>query len=245
MSTAVISVPGEPRALWSRSNLVLQILCRGPGGSRWAPGRLLKETCPHFSDNVTGARPVVAGIPHGIRPEAVRCKGYRAGNGRVSAGFLQGLARGPATCRDPIHPCQRYIAYRGVSLLIVFYIKQHSLGGASCWQFNVGRHRWLIRSSRGWTRRSTGFESRLGEMFVVEFLHIGLQCSKLSIGLEYVVLSVALCTIKSPWSHSIRVEYSPDFGLLSVAILLLLYRKRHSAIFTLLTLFIYMASGLY
>ena len=33
------------------------------------------------------------------------------------------------------------------------------------------------------------------------------------------VLSMVLCTIKSPWRQSIRVGRSPDFGLLSVAIL--------------------------
>ena len=58
-------------------------------------------------------------------------------------------------------------------------------------------------------------------------------------------LSVVLCTRKNPWSHSIRVEHSPDFGLLSVKILPWLFRKRCKAIFTLLTLFIQLSSGLY
>ena len=33
------------------------------------------------------------------------------------------------------------------------------------------------------------------------------------------VLSMILCTIKNPWSHSIRVDHIPDFGLPSVTIL--------------------------
>ena len=45
-----------------------------------------------------------------------------------------------------------------------------------------------------------------------------IQCSKLFKGLECAVLSMVLCTIKNPWSHSIRVEYSPDIGLPSIAI---------------------------
>ena len=40
--------------LWSWSNRVLQILCRSSGGSRRAPARLSKETCPHFSESLRG-----------------------------------------------------------------------------------------------------------------------------------------------------------------------------------------------
>ena len=35
-----------------------------------------------------------------------------------------------------------------------------------------------------------------------------------------------LCIIKNLWSHSIKVEYNPKFGLPSIAILPWLYRKR-------------------
>ena len=52
------------------------------------PGRLSK------------ARPVPVGIPNGIRPGAVKCKVYRAGTTRASAGFLQGL---------PVVPTRGYI----------------------------------------------------------------------------------------------------------------------------------------
>ena len=40
-------------------------------------------------------------------------------------------------------------------------------------------------------------------MFVIEVVHI--QCSKFFEGLECAVMFVALCTIKTPWSYSIRV----------------------------------------
>ena len=44
---------------------------------------------------ITGARPVPVGIPNGTRPGAVKCKLYRAGTARASAGFLQGLSGVP------------------------------------------------------------------------------------------------------------------------------------------------------
>ena len=45
-----------------------------------------------FSENVTGARPVLVGISNGTRPGAVTCKVglYRAGICRVPAGPLRG-----------------------------------------------------------------------------------------------------------------------------------------------------------
>ena len=62
----------------------------------------------------------------------------------------------------------------------------------------------------------TGFESRPGRMCVIEIVHTVLQTVE-----RPGVCSVAtvLCTIKNPQSHSIRVEYSPDFGIPSVEIL--------------------------
>ena len=50
--------------------------------------------------------------------------------------------------------------------------------------------------------------------------------------MECTVLPMVLCTIKNPWSHSIRVGHSPLFGLPSVAILPWLCRKRRKTIFT-------------
>ena len=47
--------------------------------------------------------------------------------------------------------------------------------------------------------------------------HPHIQCSKLFKGLECVVLSIVLYTMKNPWNY--RVRYSTDFGFLSVAIL--------------------------
>ena len=49
--------------------------------------------------------------------------------------------------------------------------------------------------------------------------------------MEYAVLSMVLCTIMNPWSHSKRVGHCPDFGLPSVAILPWLCRKRRKAVF--------------
>ena len=49
-------------------------------------------------------------------------------------------------------------------------------------------------------------------------LCIYIQCSKLFKGLESVVLSTVMCTIKNPLSHSIRIEHSPELGLPSVAL---------------------------
>ena len=47
-------------------------------------------------------------------------------------------------------------------------------------------------------------------------LCICIQCSKLSKGLEYALLSMVLCTIKNPGTHSIRVEQNkvPTSGFL-------------------------------
>ena len=89
---------------------------------------------------------------------------------------------------------------------------------------------WLIRSGCGSRLSGTGFESRPGRIFVIEVPHI--QCSKLFTSLECIVLSMVLCTKNNPWSHSIRVGYSPDFGLPSVTILPWLCRKRRKPIFT-------------
>ena len=72
--------------------------------------RLSKETCPHLSESLTGARPLLASIRHGTRPGTVSCKGYRAGTASTSAGFLQGLSGVPARVYN-----------RDVSLLIVFF----------------------------------------------------------------------------------------------------------------------------
>ena len=62
------------------------------------------------------------------------------------------------------------------------------------------------------------------------------MCSKLSKGLECAVLLLTLCTIKNPWSHSRRVEHSPEFGPPSFAILPWLCWKRRKAIITTTTL---------
>ena len=64
----------------------------------------------------------------------------------------------------------------------------------------------------------TGFAwIRVPPARVIEIVDI--QSSKLSKDLECAVLSTVMCTIKNPWSYSIRVGHSPDFRLPSVAIL--------------------------
>ena len=83
-------------------------------------------------------------------------------------------------------------------LSIIFFSKTHSSGDASCWQYNIGRSQWLIRSSCFSKHRGTGFESRPGRMCVVEVVHI--QFPKLFKCLECAVLSMRLCTMKNPWS---------------------------------------------
>ena len=89
----------------------------------------------------------------------------------------------------------------------------------------------MAQSARLWleTQMYCGLESRTGRIFVIGVVHI--QCFKLLKGLECTVLPVVLCTIKNPWSHSLRVGRSPDFGLPFVAILQWLCRTRHKAIF--------------
>ena len=83
---------------------------------------------------------------------------------------------------------------------------------------------WFIRSGCGSKLRGTctcaRFESR-SRMFVIEDVHI--QCSKLFKGLECVVLSTVLCHIKN---NSMRVGYSPGFGLPFVTIITWVCRKR-------------------
>ena len=73
-------------------------------------------------------------------------------------------------------------------------------------------------------------DTNISLISVGHYVHI--QCSKLFKVLECTVLSMVLCTIKDPWSHSIKVRHSPDFRLPSVAILPWLCRKRRKAIFT-------------
>ena len=92
------------------------------------------------------------------------------------------------------------------------------------------RPRWLIRYRYGSKLRGTGLESRPGRIFIIEVVHI--QCSKLFKGLECAELCIVLCGIKSPWSHSIRVGHSLDFGLSFVVILQCLCIKRRKAIIT-------------
>ena len=66
-------------------------------------------------------------------------------------------------------------------------------------------------------------------ILVTEVVHI--QCLKQFKGLECALLSTVLCTIKNPFSLSIRVGHGPDFGLPSVAILPWFCGKRHKTIF--------------
>ena len=74
----------------------------------------------------------------------------------------------------------------------------------------------------------TSFESRSMRIFVIVAMHI--QCSKLFKGMECTVL--LWYQVKEPLkSFGIRVGHSPGFGLLSVAILPWLCRKRRKAIF--------------
>ena len=66
---------------------------------------------------------------------------------------------------------------------------------------------WPIRSCCGSKLRATGFKSWSGRMLVIEVVPI--QWSKLFKGMESAVMSMALCTIKNPWSYSIRLGHSP------------------------------------
>ena len=71
---------------------------RVPAGARPA----IRGDLSSFSENVTGARPGSVGIPHGTRPGPVKCKRYRAGTARASAGFCrasQGSRQG-YICQD-------------------------------------------------------------------------------------------------------------------------------------------------
>ena len=68
----------------------------------------------------------------------------------------------------------------------------------------------LIRSGCGLKLRGTGSVSRPGQIFVIGVVHI--QYTKLFKGLECAVLSIALCTIKNPWSHSTRLGFNADFA---------------------------------
>ena len=49
--------------------------------------------------------------------------------------------------------------------------------------------------------------------------------------LQPLLLFMALCTTENHWSNSMRVRHSPDFGLLSVAILPWLCRRRRKTVF--------------
>ena len=74
--------------------------------------------------------------------------------------------------------------------------------------------------------RGTESDAGSGRMFVIEVVHI--YFSKLFKGLGCAVLSMVLCIIKNPRSHSIRVGHSPEVGLPSVAIFPWLRRKRRN-----------------
>ena len=93
--------------------------------------------------------------------------------------------------------------------------------------------------------RGTGFESRPGQMFVSEVVHI--HCSNLFKGLEYAMLSTVglLYTARNPWSHSIRVEQTSDFRFSSVAIFPWICRNRHKAIFTRMWAIFFLYTELY
>ena len=78
-------------------------------------------------------------------------------------------------------------------------------------------HWWLIRSGCGSKLRGTAREFSPGRLFVIGVVHI--QCLKLFKGLECIVLSMVLCTMKNHWSHSKSVGHNPGFGFTSVAIL--------------------------
>ena len=127
--------------------------------------------------------------------------------------------------------CTRAPVTRGKATGRINYISMTHLllKLTNSFEYKCSRPRWLNRLGCGSKGRSTGFFiSTLGRMFFIGFVHI--QCSKLFKGLECTVLSMVLCTIKNPWSHSIRVGHSPGFGLSSVAMLPWLCRKRREAI---------------
>ena len=72
---------------------------RVPAGARPA----IRGDLSSFSENITGAGPVPVGIQNGTPPGAVKCKVYRAGTARASAGFLQGFSGVPTRvyiCQD-------------------------------------------------------------------------------------------------------------------------------------------------
>ena len=74
------------------------------------------------------------------------------------------------------------------------------------------------------------FESRSGRIFVIVVVHI--QCSKLFKCLEFTVLPIVLCAIKSLDVNRNKSRTYSGFVLPSVAILSRLCRKRRKAIFT-------------
>ena len=110
-------------------------------------------------------------------------------------------------------------------------LKQHGLTtGAGCVDdcddaTCCGRSWCLWLETQRWPTR---FDSPPGRMFVIEVVHK--QCSKLFKG----ILSMVLCTIKETMNkfENSTVEHSPDFRLLSVAILPCFCTKRRTAIFT-------------
>ena len=166
---------------------ILPEFWRVPAGA----ARLSKETCPQFSESLTGARPLLASIRHGTRPERYRVAppAHRQGYCMASQGSWQ-----------------RYIL-GCVPINCFFFNKTHSVGDASCWQYNipspdgsfgpvVARNAEVLGLHLG---RVGGSSSRL-----CIYIHISL-CSKLFKSLECAVLPMVLCTIKNPWSYSIRV----------------------------------------
>ena len=93
---------------------------------------------------------------------------------------------------------------------LLFYLFDATLIGTriSLFVFKITRpSRWPIRSCCVSKLRATGFKSWSGRMLVIEVVPI--QCSKLFKGMESAVMSMELCTIKSPWSYSIRLGHSP------------------------------------
>ena len=209
--------------------------CRLKWARRTLPpedGEMNEMTLPSRIRNSSpgGLRPSTLPLGHGGSPAILNLYEWAGKKYFVSLKLEGQNPRSPTFHAGSINHCTRAPATRGKATERISYFNMTHLllKLTNGFEYKCSQPRWLNRSGRGSKLRGTGFDSTLGRIFFIGFVHI--QCSKLFKGMKCTVLSMVLCTIKKPWSHSIRVGHSPDFGLLSVAILPWLCRKRREAI---------------
>ena len=144
---------------------------------------------------------------------------HLSGNSVCSCGWGRGLPYQTSQSQTLIwqqNPKAGQSAKRRHTAVTAHFWSKQLLLIASTWQTWTiifshirGRPRWLIRSDCSSKLRRTGLEYRPGSDIChchLSFVHM--QCSKLFKDLECVVLSMVLCALKNPWSHSIRVPTS-------------------------------------